>query len=370
LPLRPRLLSTSSLCLTEAPSNDNSFQNVFLFLSIYLLQESALLGTSNTGGPLEGVPLPLMDCLIAYLAQEKFVLREEIDAKMADFALQDELRRNTVVKGSEKGVEEHVAMANASGTSPKTTISATGGGGGDFYQRKITPSDKEAAVTDPWGAALGLAALSSSYSSNNNNKTSSTAIDKTAVVIDQFEADPLRRAVDEAIATAQNEARQELIIVASLIDKLPNLAGLARTCEVFRASKLVLQDASITKNPLFASISVSAEHWVPIEQVSPVVLAPWLKKKATEGYTLVGLEQTAESTRLQEFKFPKKTVLLLGAEKEGVPADLLQLLDATVEIPQLGVVRSLNVHVSAAIGMYEFTRQSLAAATAAAGVTE
>ena len=296
-----------------------------------------------------------MDCLSEYLLQEKFALKSDTDVKMAKAAFQDEVRRNLVKgehannnsSGNGNGLSQHEATATT--TTPSTTI-------GDFYQRKITPSDKEAAVTDPWGAALGLAALSSS----------SKTTDTTKVVVDEFEADPLRRAVDEAIATAQTQARQELIIVASLIDKLPNLAGLARTCEVFRASKLVLADASITKNPLFASISVSAEHWVPIEQVSPVVLAPWLRKKATQGYTLVGLEQTAESTQLQEYQFPKKTVLLLGAEKEGVPADLLQLLDATVEIPQLGVVRSLNVHVSAAIGIYEFTRQSLAAAAAKA----
>jgi tRNA guanosine-2'-O-methyltransferase len=39
---------------------------------------------------------------------------------------------------------------------------------------------------------------------------------------------------------------------------------------------------------------------------------------------------------------------------------VLQLLDATLEIPQLGVIRSLNVHVSGAIALYEYTRQGLA----------
>ena len=35
------------------------------------------------------------------------------------------------------------------------------------------------------------------------------------------------------------------------------------------------------------------------------------------------------------------------------------MLDACVEIPQLGIVRSLNVHVSAALMVWEFTRQQL-----------
>lgn len=29
------------------------------------------------------------------------------------------------------------------------------------------------------------------------------------------------------------QSRQELIVVASLVDRVPNLAGLTRTCEVF-----------------------------------------------------------------------------------------------------------------------------------------
>lgn len=54
-------------------------------------------------------------------------------------------------------------------------------------------------------------------------------------------------------------------------------------------------------------------------------------------------------------------VLVLGREKEGIPPEIISMLDATVEIPQLGVIRSLNVHVLGAIAMYEFTKQQLVA---------
>lgn len=69
-------------------------------------------------------------------------------------------------------------------------------------------------------------------------------------------------------------------------------------------------------------------------------------------------------------------VLLLGTEREGIPAELidvssqtdssqahcltvLQQLDVCVEIPQFGVLRSLNVHVSGALFLWEFTRQQI-----------
>ena len=63
------------------------------------------------------------------------------------------------------------------------------------------------------------------------------------------------------------------------------------------------------------------------------------------------------SVKLPDYKFPSQTVLVLGAEKEGIPPEILDSLDAQIEIPQLGLVRSLNVHVSGAIAAYEHRRQ-------------
>ena len=61
---------------------------------------------------------------------------------------------------------------------------------------------------------------------------------------------------------------------------------------------------------------------------------------------------------LTDMKFPNQpTVLLLGKEKEGIPVEYLQAVDQCVEIPQMGVIRSLNVHVSGAIAIWEHTKQ-------------
>lgn len=46
-------------------------------------------------------------------------------------------------------------------------------------------------------------------------------------------------------------------------------------------------------------------------------------------------------------------------EREGIRADLLSLVDTTVEIPQAGVIRSLNVHVSGALCISEYARKYL-----------
>ena len=89
-------------------------------------------------------------------------------------------------------------------------------------------------------------------------------------------------------------------------------------------------------------------------------------QKKKEGFWIVGLEQTSSSVPLHTINIPEsaashnnnKTVLLLGKEKEGIPVQFLQAVDDCVEIPQFGMIRSLNVHVSGAITIWELTRKT------------
>ncbi|KAK6146391.1 hypothetical protein DH2020_020260 [Rehmannia glutinosa] len=164
------------------------------------------------------------------------------------------------------------------------------------------------------------------------------------------------------------ESRQQIILLASLVDRIPNLAGLARTCEVFRAAGLGIADKNVLNDKQFQLIrylllnhlcflSVTAEKWVPVVEVPVGTMKVFLEKKKQEGFAILGLEQTANSIPLDQYNFPTKTVLVLGREKEGIPVEIIHILDACIEIPQLGVVRSLNVHVSGAIALWEYTRQ-------------
>jgi len=89
----------------------------------------------------------------------------------------------------------------------------------------------------------------------------------------------------------------------------------------------------------FTALSVTAEHWLPMEEVPEARLSEYLQQLRRQGYRLVGVEQTAESENLLDVQFTERTALVLGREKEGIPADYLGLLDGCVEIPQFGVTR-------------------------------
>lgn len=70
-------------------------------------------------------------------------------------------------------------------------------------------------------------------------------------------------------STFRERKRHDLIVIASLIDKLPNLGGISRTCEIFNASLLVVHDLKVRDQAMFKSLSVNAEKWVPMQEASP-----------------------------------------------------------------------------------------------------
>ena len=157
--------------------------------------------------------------------------------------------------------------------------------------------------------------------------------------------------------TDTNRRPPGLVVIASLVDKIPNLAGLARTCEVLGAEALVMADRDRTvAHKDFTAVSVTAEQWLPIRDVSIAGLVPYLLRLRREGYTLVGLEQTRGAVDVNAFDFPRKTALVLGREREGIDADVLSVLDTCVVIVQKGLIRSLNVHVSASVAIAAYAR--------------
>ena len=127
--------------------------------------------------------------------------------------------------------------------------------------------------------------------------------------------------------------------------------------QVFGLREFVVGDAAVCKNQQFQAVSVTAERWVPMRQVSEAELPAYLQQKRAEGYTLYGVEQTTGSVMLQDVHFARKALLVMGKEQQGLSAELIALLDCCIEIPQLGIVRSLNVHVTASIVAWEYTKQ-------------
>jgi tRNA G18 (ribose-2'-O)-methylase SpoU len=82
-----------------------------------------------------------------------------------------------------------------------------------------------------------------------------------------------------------------------------------------------------------------------------------LKELKAAGYTLVGLEQTTHSVSLHDYRFVRRTALVIGNERLGLTDEELSLMDAVVEIPVWGLPYAYNVANATAMALYEYCKQ-------------
>ncbi|AET38847.1 tRNA (guanosine(18)-2'-O)-methyltransferase Ecym_3359 [Eremothecium cymbalariae DBVPG len=160
--------------------------------------------------------------------------------------------------------------------------------------------------------------------------------------------------------TSVSVKRSELIVVASLVDKPPNLGGICRLCDVLGVGLLTVQDIRVKNHPQFKNVAVTADHWMPMEEVQVECIIDFMKQKKSEGYTLIGLEQTDQSVQLDHnYSFPTKSLILLGTEAEGIPGHLLSELDLCLEIKQSGIIRSMNIQTATAVVVHSYSAQHI-----------
>ncbi|ALG07926.1 TrmH family RNA methyltransferase [Kibdelosporangium phytohabitans] len=128
-----------------------------------------------------------------------------------------------------------------------------------------------------------------------------------------------------------------------------NLGTLLRTCDAVGACLAVprypwVPQALETGNTLRQP---SCVHWVnnPLR---------WLRSQRTSGSHVVGVELTDESVRLASLPAARRrTVVVLGHERDGIPVEATSLLDVAVEIPMVGTGMSLNVAVAGSLVAYK-----------------
>jgi len=146
-----------------------------------------------------------------------------------------------------------------------------------------------------------------------------------------------------------------VICVLDNIRSQHNIGSIFRTSDAFRIEELYL--CGITATPPNREINKSAlgaTESVKWQYFADAILAVEQLKKA--GYKVIAIEQAMNSVALEEFSsgVSEKIALVFGNEVDGVSENVMEIVDACVEIPQFGTKHSFNVSVTAAIVMYHF----------------
>ena len=144
---------------------------------------------------------------------------------------------------------------------------------------------------------------------------------------------------------------RELVVVCAPLRSKVNLSRIARAagcCAVER----IIGTGNAKLDPEIARDAVESVRLEVRRSLPPV-----LKELRSEGFRLVGLEQTTDSQDMHQYAFDRKTALVIGNERTGLTEDLLSLLDDTVEIAVWGMPHSYNVATATCMALYEYCRQ-------------
>lgn len=169
----------------------------------------------------------------------------------------------------------------------------------------------------------------------------------------------LRNSELNRLSTEEFKRIVKLPIIVALDDvrSMHNVGSVFRTSDAFKVEKLIL--GGITPTPPLAEIEKTAlGSTKSVDWIHEATLAKALILYKQMGFQVIGFEHTSNSILITDFRLSSnRVVLIFGNEVKGISTEVLELCDYVVEIPQYGTKHSLNISVSAGIGIWEFAKQ-------------
>ena len=144
-----------------------------------------------------------------------------------------------------------------------------------------------------------------------------------------------------------------VVLVLDNIRSAHNVGSAFRTADAFGVDKVYLGGiCPVPPSPELRKVALGAEEVVPFEQVQDVVAL--VNRLKADGYTVVAVEQTVNSVKLDSFRREPGTkyALVFGNEVAGVQQEVVDACDFSLEIPQQGTKHALNVSVSVGVVLW------------------
>jgi len=150
-------------------------------------------------------------------------------------------------------------------------------------------------------------------------------------------------------------SRSSFVLVLSGIQDPYNFGSILRSAEIFGAEAVIVpQRGQADVTPHVARSSAGAVNYLQIARTES--LPDCCRRLKALGLSLAGATEKG-SIAPSAANFSRGTALIIGNEGTGIDAELLDLCDLRVRIPQAGHVGSLNAAVAAGILCYEVHRQ-------------
>ena len=133
-------------------------------------------------------------------------------------------------------------------------------------------------------------------------------------------------------------------------------SAVMRTCDAVGIQDIFILNTKIPRHKKWgARSSSSAAKWLTVHQYDNAdECFEELRKRYKKIYTT---HLSADAVSLHELNLTEPVALVFGNEHSGVSDEIISMADGNFIIPQVGIIRSLNISVACAVTLYEAFRQ-------------
>jgi tRNA (guanosine-2'-O-)-methyltransferase len=135
-----------------------------------------------------------------------------------------------------------------------------------------------------------------------------------------------------------------------------NISAVMRSCDAVGIQDIYVLNTKIPKHKKWGRrSSSSAAKWLSIHEFENTQECFSVLRNSFEKIYTTHL--SADAVKLYDIRFTEKIALVFGNEHDGVSEESRTLADGNFIIPQVGMIRSLNISVACAVAIYEAFRQ-------------
>ena len=146
---------------------------------------------------------------------------------------------------------------------------------------------------------------------------------------------------------------RSLVLMVDSIQDPQNFGAILRAAECFGVDAVLYsKNRNVGLTPAVSKASVGASEIVPLMPISN--LYDTMRKFQERGYFSIAAEARENSLPLNSFEYPSCTLLIVGAEGNGIQPLLSKHADVHLAIPMRGSIDSLNVSQATALFLSHF----------------
>lgn len=152
-----------------------------------------------------------------------------------------------------------------------------------------------------------------------------------------------------------DQRQPDLTVLADGMHKAQNLSAVLRTCDAVGIFQMHIVAAPTQKTGIWKRSAGGSARWVRTVRHPDTLTA--IEAVQADGMAIYAAHLSDQAVDYRAVDYTRPCAIVLGAERDGVSAEVLGACNAQISIPMFGMVESFNVSVAAALILAEARQQ-------------